>query len=56
LREVVLIAHEEPRVEIWRRQADDRWTLDAVRGDGTASIPSIACELPLTDIYRNPLT
>jgi Uma2 family endonuclease len=54
LREIVLIAHDEQRVEIWHRQ-DDRWTLRTVGSDGTASLESIGCELPLAEIYRNPL-
>jgi len=54
LNEIILIAHEERRIEIWRRQGD-RWTLDAVRGDRTASLESIGCDLPLAEVYRNPL-
>jgi Uma2 family endonuclease len=54
LREIVLIAHDEQRVEIWHREAD-RWTLRAQSDDGTAALESIGCELPLPEIYRNPL-
>jgi Uma2 family endonuclease len=54
LQEIVLIAHDERRVEVWHREAD-RWTLRAQRDDGTATLESIGCELPLPEIYRNPL-
>jgi Uma2 family endonuclease len=55
LQEVVLVAHEENRIELWRRLAD-RWSLDVFRGDGTAALVSLSCQLPLTDVYRNPLS
>ena len=54
LGEIVLVAHEERRIEIWRR-AGNRWTLDSVRGESTASLESIGCTLPLAEVYRNPL-
>ena len=36
LQEVVLVAHEENRIELWRRRQQDRWSLDVCRGEGTA--------------------
>jgi Uma2 family endonuclease len=53
LQEIVLVAYEERRVELWRRQSE-HWVLDVTRGDGTASIEWIGCRLPLGDVYRNP--
>jgi Uma2 family endonuclease len=55
LQEVVLVAHEENRIEVWRRLQQDRWSLDVCRGEGTALLGSLGCELSLADVYRNPL-
>ena len=54
LDEVVLVAHEEPRLELWRREGD-YWTLHVSRGEEPASVASLGCELSLADVYRNPL-
>jgi Uma2 family endonuclease len=54
LDEVVLVAHEEPRLELWRRESD-YWTLHVSRGEETASVASLGRELSLADVYRNPL-
>lgn len=54
LREIVLVAHDEPRIELWRRDGD-HWILEVVRGEGAAVLPSLGCELALADVYRNPL-
>jgi Uma2 family endonuclease len=54
LDEIVLVAHEEQRLEIWRREGD-HWTLHVSRGEETASVASLGCELSLTEVYRNPL-
>ena len=54
LEEVILVAHEERRLELWRR-AGDHWTLHVSRGEETASVASLGCELSLADVYRNPL-
>jgi len=54
LQEIVLVAHEERRIELWRREGD-HWILEVFRGGGTASLPSLGSELPLDEVYRNPL-
>jgi Uma2 family endonuclease len=54
LREIVLVAHDEPRLELWRREAD-RWILEVVRGNDVAALPSCRCALDLAEVYRNPL-
>ena len=54
LREVVLIAHDERRVELWSR-VDDAWTLDVARGDASIVVPSLGCTLELAEVYRDPL-
>jgi Uma2 family endonuclease len=54
LREIVLVAHEQRQVEIWRRDGA-LWTLDVARDSETAALRSVACELPLTEVYLDPL-
>lgn len=53
LREVLLVAHGERRVEVWRRREDDRWTADVTATE--ARLDALGCQLPLDLIYRNPL-
>lgn len=54
LREIVLVAHDQRQVEIWRRDGA-LWTLDVARDSETAALRSVACELPLTEVYLDPL-
>lgn len=55
LEELVLVAHDERRLEIWRREGEI-WTPEIVRGDGPAAkLRSIGCELVLAEVYRDPL-
>ena len=54
LREVMLVAHDEHRVDLWRR-VGDHWTqLTFVPGQ-SVTLESIACTLPVADIYFDPL-
>jgi Uma2 family endonuclease len=50
LREVVLVAHDERRLEIWRR-VGAIWTTEIVRGDAVARLESVSCDLPLGEVY-----
>jgi Uma2 family endonuclease len=54
IQEIVLVAHEEQRIELWRREGD-HWILVVARRDATAVLESLDCELPLLEVYRNPL-
>jgi Uma2 family endonuclease len=54
LREVVLVAQDERRLELWRREGE-RWTVELARGDEVAHLSSIDCALPLAEIYLDPL-
>ncbi len=48
----VLIAQDEPRIEHYVRQSDNRWLLTVATGlDSEASIASIECKLRLRDVY-----
>ncbi len=52
LREYILVAQDEPHVEQYMRQPDNRWMLSET--DDPASIlhlSSIDCDLPLAEIY-----
>jgi Uma2 family endonuclease len=53
LEEYLLVAQNEPRVEQYLRQPDDRWLLAAFSGRSAAlPLPSIGCELRLAEVYE----
>lgn len=54
LREYVLVGQTEPRVEVFRRNPDDTWTLHEFTG-GLVRLQSIDVAVPLADIYADPL-
>lgn len=54
LREIVLVAHDEPRIDVWRR-LDDRWTLLSFRAGEAVVFESLAIELSVADVYFDPL-
>ena len=55
LEEVVLIAHDRREIEVVRREADGTWS-QHVAGEGErAHLGSIACDLPVAEVYRDPL-
>ncbi len=54
LREVVLVAHDHRRVEIWGRGEGDTWTRSEI-SSGVATLESIQCTLALDDVYLDPL-
>ena len=52
LREYVLVAQEEARVELFTRQEDGHWLLsEASRLEETLLLASIGCGLRLADVY-----
>jgi len=53
LKEIVLLAHDEQRAEVWRRDGE-RWTLDVCRAEDPVKLPSLGCELSLSELYRDP--
>ena len=53
--EVVLVAHDRQEVEIVRREADGSWSREIARAGEIARLVSIGCELPVAEIYRDPL-
>ncbi len=53
LRDYVLIAQDRVLVEVFSRQADDRWLYQAAYDlDSTIALESIGCTLALADVYR----
>ncbi len=52
LQEYVLVSQDAPRVEVYRRQPEDRWLLTTYTGlDANCPLESIDCTIPLSDIY-----
>ena len=54
LREVLLVAQQGPLAEVWRRGPTGEWTKHEYR-EGTVRLDAVSCDLPLSDIYRDPL-
>ena len=54
LAEVVLVAHDERRLEIWRREGD-HWTLDVFRAGDRARLASLGSAIAVDEVYRDPL-
>ena len=50
---VVLIAHDERRLEVWHREGD-HWTLDVFRTGDRARLASLGCDLDVAEVYRDP--
>ena len=54
LREVVLVAHDERLIEVWRRGDDDTWSRREARS-GTLALTAVECTLGVEDVYRDEL-
>lgn len=53
LREYVLVAQTECRVEHYLRQGENHWLLTEYQGlDATLNLASVGCVLPLRDVYQ----
>jgi Uma2 family endonuclease len=50
LQEIVLVAQDEQRLEIWRRQGD-RWTLGIAAGSGRLHLASLAIDASVAEVY-----
>jgi Uma2 family endonuclease len=53
--EILLVAHDRREVEIVRREDDGTWSREIARDGEVARLRSVACELPVAEIYRDPL-
>jgi len=56
LREYVLIAQHEPRIEVHRRNEFGRWELYEAGAGESIELASVGCQLSVDDVYRDPLT
>jgi Uma2 family endonuclease len=52
LQAVLLVAHDDRRLELWRRDGD-RWILDTIRA-GTLAVPSLEVTISIDEVYRDP--
>jgi Uma2 family endonuclease len=55
LREVVFVSHREKLVEVIRREEDGSWSRHEARHGRGAKLESIECELPVDEVYGDPL-
>ena len=52
--EYVLVSQDEPRVEVFRKQADGTWVFSTHEGlDASFELKSVGLTLPLSEIYAN---
>jgi Uma2 family endonuclease len=56
LQEVLIVAHAEVGVDVWRRRSGEDWAIESAGPAGSARLRSLSCELPVAEIYRNPLS
>jgi Uma2 family endonuclease len=54
LREVVLVAHDEQLIEVWRRGEDGAWSRREAR-NGTLALTAVDCTIPVADVYSDEL-
>lgn len=54
VREIVLVAHDDRRVDLWRRTARG-WTQLVFREEEAVQLDSLDCSLPVDEIYYDPL-
>jgi len=55
LQEIVLVAHDRHEIEIIRRESDGSWSRHVSNDGGAATLASVGVELPVADVYRDPL-
>lgn len=55
LKEYVLLAQDEARVEVYRRLDEERWELSEARAGARIMLPSIDVALDVAELYRDPL-
>ena len=55
LREVLLVSHREPHVEVHRRGEDGTWSMaEEARAGGRVTLASIGCGVEVDAVYRDP--
>jgi Uma2 family endonuclease len=53
--EIVLVAHDGREIEVHRREAEGTWSREVARKGESARLRSVECDLPVDEIYRDPL-
>jgi Uma2 family endonuclease len=54
LQEVLLVAHDSPRLELWRRDGE-RWLLVVAKEGEELALASVPAQLAVDDLYRDLL-
>jgi Uma2 family endonuclease len=54
VQEVVIVAREEPRIEVWRR-AGSGWVCVTARAHETVQLLSVGCVLAADEVFADPL-
>ncbi|MDP3153955.1 MAG: Uma2 family endonuclease [Archangium sp.] len=52
LREIVVVSHQERRVELHRRGVDGTWSVVAATGGQTIELESLGAKLDVSEIYK----
>jgi Uma2 family endonuclease len=55
LREVLIVSHREPSLELHRRNASSAWTVTHARAGETLQLESVEARLVVDDLYRGRL-
>jgi Uma2 family endonuclease len=55
LEEVALVACNRRAIEVWRKGEGGAWSREEYADDSVARLLSVECELPLVEVYRDPL-
>jgi Uma2 family endonuclease len=55
LREIVIVSHVEPRLDVWQRADDGAWGVYTFGAGSSATLPSIGAALSVDAVYRDPL-
>jgi Uma2 family endonuclease len=55
LQEVLIVAHDGIRVDVWRHRSGEEWAAESAGSEGRMRLQSLSCELAVAEIYRNPL-
>ncbi len=54
--EIVLVGHDRREIEIVRRGPNGSWSRQVARAGELAELSSVGCTLPLSEVYRDPLS
>jgi Uma2 family endonuclease len=55
LREYVLVSQRAARIEVYRRQPDQRWMLGEAGAGQTVALESLGVAVAVDEVYRDPL-